>query len=97
MLLERLNLTIHDLTEVIIAGSFGYHLRAENLLTLKLIPAGYQGPVTFVGNSSLTGAARLLLDSSAQEEIDQLTAQVEVIELGFDPKFQETFLAELSF
>ncbi|MDR2388051.1 MAG: ASKHA domain-containing protein [Deltaproteobacteria bacterium] len=97
MLLERLKLTIHDLTEVIIAGSFGYHLRAENLLTLKLIPAGYQGPVTFVGNSSLTGAARLLLDSSAQEEIDQLTAQVEVIELGFDPKFQETFLAELSF
>ncbi|MDR2302390.1 MAG: ASKHA domain-containing protein [Deltaproteobacteria bacterium] len=97
MLLERLNLTIHDLDEVIVAGSFGYHLRAQSLLTLKLIPEGYQGPVTFVGNSSLTGAARLLLDSSAQDEIDRLTSKVEVIELGFDPKFQDTFLGELGF
>jgi uncharacterized 2Fe-2S/4Fe-4S cluster protein (DUF4445 family) len=97
MLLDRLSLTIEDLDEVIVAGAFGFHLRAENLLTLKLIPEGYQGPITFVGNSSLAGAARLLLDSTAQAEIDRLTGEVEVIELGFDPKFQDTFLAELGF
>jgi uncharacterized 2Fe-2S/4Fe-4S cluster protein (DUF4445 family) len=97
MLLAKLDLTLGDLDEVVIAGSFGYHLRAENLLAISLIPKGYQGPVSFVGNSSLAGAARLLMDRSAMEEIEKLSREIEVIELAFDPKFQETFLAELGF
>ena len=97
MLLAELGLGLSDLDEVVIAGSFGYHLRADNLLAISLIPKGYEGPVTFVGNSSLAGAARLLMDRSALEDIDKLTGDVQVIELGFDPKFQETFLSELGF
>jgi uncharacterized 2Fe-2S/4Fe-4S cluster protein (DUF4445 family) len=97
MLLDRLKLTVADLDEVVVAGAFGFHLRPESLLALKLIPEGYQGPITFVGNSSLAGAARLLLDRSALKEIEDLTGRVEVIELGFDPKFQDTFLGELGF
>jgi uncharacterized 2Fe-2S/4Fe-4S cluster protein (DUF4445 family) len=97
MLLERLELTVKDLSEVVVAGSFGFHLKAENLLTLKLIPEGYEGPITFVGNSSLAGAARLLLDRGARDEINRLAASVDVIELGFDPKFQDTFLGQLGF
>jgi uncharacterized 2Fe-2S/4Fe-4S cluster protein (DUF4445 family) len=97
MLLERLELKVADLDEVIVAGSFGFHLWPECLLGLKLIPAGYHGAITFVGNSSLAGAARLLLDRSAWDEINDLAGQVQVIELGFDPKFQDTFLKELGF
>ncbi|MDR0354694.1 MAG: ASKHA domain-containing protein [Deltaproteobacteria bacterium] len=97
MLLEKLSLSVDDLDEVIIAGSFGFHLRSESLLGISLIPKGYQGPVTFVGNSSLAGSARLLLDRSAHQEIEELVGRVEVMELGFDPKFQDAFLGELSF
>jgi uncharacterized 2Fe-2S/4Fe-4S cluster protein (DUF4445 family) len=97
MLLAKLGLGLDDLDEVVVAGSFGYHLRAESLLAISLIPKGYHGPVTFVGNSSLAGAARLLMDRSASDEIDLLTKEVEVIELGFDPKFQDAFLRELGF
>jgi uncharacterized 2Fe-2S/4Fe-4S cluster protein (DUF4445 family) len=97
LLLEKLDLATDDLDEVMVAGSFGYHLRPESLLGLKLIPAGYRGPITFVGNSSLAGAARLLLDRSAFREIEDIAGQVEVMELGYDPKFQDTFLAELGF
>jgi uncharacterized 2Fe-2S/4Fe-4S cluster protein (DUF4445 family) len=96
-LLERMGLDMGDLDEVIVAGSFGFHLKPGSLLGIGLIPEGYQGPITFVGNSSLAGSARLLLDSSAAEEIAELTGAVEVIELGFDPKFQEAFLGELNF
>lgn len=97
MLLNRLGLTMDDLDEVVVAGSFGFHLRPESLLGIGLIPGGYGGPVTFVGNSSLAGSARLLLDRSAQKEIETLARTVEVVELGFDPKFQDNFLAELRF
>jgi uncharacterized 2Fe-2S/4Fe-4S cluster protein (DUF4445 family) len=97
MLLDKMELSLADLDEVVIAGSFGYHLQAENLLTISLIPKGYNGPITFVGNSALAGAARLLLDRSATTEIEWISQNVEVVELSFDPKFQNTFLEELSF
>jgi uncharacterized 2Fe-2S/4Fe-4S cluster protein (DUF4445 family) len=92
-----LELTLDDLDEVVVAGSFGYHLRAENLLAIGLIPKGYHGPVTFVGNSSLAGAARVLMDRSTTEELARLTEDVQVVELAFDPKFQEMFLKERGF
>jgi uncharacterized 2Fe-2S/4Fe-4S cluster protein (DUF4445 family) len=97
MLLERLELTLDDLDEVVVAGSFGYHLRPESLLGIGLLPKAYRGPVTFVGNSSLAGAARLLLDRSSHAEIEKLARRVEVIELAFDPKFQDVFLSQLGF
>ncbi|MDR1487520.1 MAG: ASKHA domain-containing protein [Deltaproteobacteria bacterium] len=97
MLLERFDLTLSDLDEIVIAGAFGFHLRPESLKGIALIPKGYEGPVSFVGNSSLAGVVRLLLDRSATKEIETISNQIEVIELGFDPKFQDAFLASLGF
>jgi uncharacterized 2Fe-2S/4Fe-4S cluster protein (DUF4445 family) len=97
MLMERLGLTLKDIDEIVIAGSFGYHLRAESLKAISLIPPDYAGPVTFVGNSSLAGSARMLLNKDSPEEAMSIIREVEVIELGFDPKFQEVFVNHLAF
>lgn len=97
MLLAHMGLTADNLDEIIIAGAFGFHLKAESLKTISLIPANYEGPVHFVGNSSLAGAARILLTPSAIKALDALSEETEVIELGFDPKFQETFVRHLGF
>ncbi|MDR2349212.1 MAG: ASKHA domain-containing protein, partial [Deltaproteobacteria bacterium] len=97
MLMERLGLTLKDIDEIVIAGSFGYHLRAESLKAISLIPPDFSGPVTFVGNSSLAGSARMLLNRDSPEEASRITREVEVIELGFDPKFQEVFVNHLAF
>ncbi|MDR1037858.1 MAG: ASKHA domain-containing protein [Deltaproteobacteria bacterium] len=97
MLMERLGMTLKDIDEIVIAGSFGYHLRAESLKTIKLIPPDFEGPVTFVGNSSLAGSARLLLNRDSPAEALSYTREVEVIELGFDPKFQQVFVNHLAF
>ncbi|MDR2366861.1 MAG: ASKHA domain-containing protein [Deltaproteobacteria bacterium] len=96
-LLNRLDLTVGDLDEVIVAGSFGFHLRPESLRALRLIPDGYGGPMVFVGNSSLAGAVRLLLDASAMAGAGRLAGEVSVVELGFEPGFQGAFLGELGF
>ncbi|MDR1041881.1 MAG: ASKHA domain-containing protein [Deltaproteobacteria bacterium] len=97
MLMERLGMTLKDIDEIVIAGSFGYHLRAESLKTIKLIPKDFEGPVTFVGNSSLAGSARMLLNRDSPAEALSYTREVEVIELGFDPKFQTVFVNHLAF
>jgi uncharacterized 2Fe-2S/4Fe-4S cluster protein (DUF4445 family) len=97
MLMERLGLTLKDIDEIVIAGSFGFHLRAESLKAISLIPPDFDGPVTFVGNSSLAGSARMLLNKDSPAEAMQIIREVEVIELGFDPKFQEVFVNHLVF
>jgi uncharacterized 2Fe-2S/4Fe-4S cluster protein (DUF4445 family) len=97
MLMEKLGMTLKDIDEIVIAGSFGYHLRAESLKTISLIPPDFTGPVTFVGNSSLAGSARMLLNSDSPAEALSYTREVEVIELGFDPKFQTVFVNHLVF
>jgi len=97
MLLARLELTVADLDEIIIAGSFGFHLKPESLKAIGLIPGDFAGPVRFVGNSSLAGAARMLLTPGAIAALDALAAETTVLELGFDPQFQTVFLRHLGF
>ncbi len=97
MLLARVRLTEKDLDEIIIAGAFGFHLKPESLKAISLIPREYEGPVHFVGNSSLAGAARILLTPAAIEELNAIADETEVLELGFDPQFQNTFVRHLGF
>ncbi len=97
MLLGRLGLTEKDLDEIIIAGAFGFHLKPESLKSTSLIPRDYQGPGRFVGNSSLAGAARMLLTPAAVEQLDAIAAETSVLELGFDPQFQNIFIKNLKF
>lgn len=97
MMLDTKGLTEKDLDEIIIAGAFGFHLQPESLRTISLIPKNYEGPVRFVGNSSLAGAARMLLTPAAIDDLNALAAETEVLELGFDPKFQDVFLEYLAF
>lgn len=97
MLLSKVSMTENDLDEIIIAGAFGFHLKSESLKTIGLIPTNYNGPVRFVGNASLAGAARMALTPNAVEELNELAAATEVLELGFDPQFQSVFVRHLGF
>lgn len=97
MLLAKHGLTQDDLDEIILAGAFGFHLKAESLKSISLIPPKYEGPVRFVGNSSLAGSARVLLTQGAIEELNAIAAETTVLELGFDPQFQTIFVKHLRF
>jgi len=97
MLLANQGLTENDLDEIIIAGAFGFHLKPESLKAISLIPPKYEGPVRFVGNSSLAGAARVLLTPAAIDELNVIAAETTVLELGFDPQFQTIFVKHLRF
>jgi uncharacterized 2Fe-2S/4Fe-4S cluster protein (DUF4445 family) len=82
---------------VLIAGSFGFHLRAESLIHLGLLPAAFAGRIEFVGNTSKTGARALLLNASLRDTLQQLVRRVRVLELANDPAFEKTFVKALSF
>jgi uncharacterized 2Fe-2S/4Fe-4S cluster protein (DUF4445 family) len=90
-------LTAAQVDRVLIAGSFGFHLRTASLIHLGLLPREFKDRVEFVGNTSKTGARAFLLNRRLREELKQLVQQVRVLELANDPAFEKTFVKALSF
>lgn len=97
LLLRSAGLGPLEVDRALIAGSFGYHLRTRSLLDLGLFPAELDGRVTYVGNTSQTGARALLLNRGARSGLAELAKRVTVVELANDPGFQKAFVAALAF
>ena len=97
LLLRHLGVEAGEVRSVLIAGSFGYHLRAESLITLGLLPPAFAGKIEFVGNTSKTGAETILLDRECRPETVLLAGGVEVVELAAVDGFDKAFVSSLGF
>jgi len=97
LLLRHLGVGGGEVRSVLIAGSFGFHLRAESLISLGLLPSEFAGKIEFVGNTSKTGAETILLDRECRPEMVRLVAGVEVVELAAAADFDKAFVASLGF
>ncbi|WP_306535614.1 ASKHA domain-containing protein [Geobacter sp.] len=97
LLLRHLGVEAGKVRSVLIAGSFGYHLRAKSLIGLGLLPSEFAGKIEFVGNTSKTGAETILLDRECRPEMVRLVAGVEVVELAAAADFDKAFVASLGF
>jgi uncharacterized 2Fe-2S/4Fe-4S cluster protein (DUF4445 family) len=96
-LLKEAGRPVSELDEIVIAGSFGYHLNANNLKKLGMLPYNYEGPITFAGNTSLAGAALVLLNQEILTEMETIQKVVRVVDLASHPDFQELFISNLNF
>jgi len=97
LMLGANQLTASQVDTVLIAGSFGFHLRTASLIHLGLLPREFKDRVEFVGNTSKSGARAFLLNHRLRDELKQLVQQVRVLELANDPAFGKTFVQALSF
>lgn len=91
-LLDVAGLSASELSEVFIAGGFGYHLTPRHAAAIGLLP--YRGSEAFrlVGNSSLGGASLALLGRNAAASIEALRAQVELVELNKTDTFEDHYI-----
>jgi uncharacterized 2Fe-2S/4Fe-4S cluster protein (DUF4445 family) len=48
--------------QVLIAGAFGFHLRAKNLVRIGILPCEMEAKIDLAGNTSKTGDRPLLPD-----------------------------------
>jgi uncharacterized 2Fe-2S/4Fe-4S cluster protein (DUF4445 family) len=97
MLLSHFNLSAQDITRVEIAGSFGYHLKEENLLNIGLLPREFAGKVSFTGNTSLSGAVAFLLNTDFMEKMQTIVKQIDVVELAKHENFDRVFVKYTAF
>jgi uncharacterized 2Fe-2S/4Fe-4S cluster protein (DUF4445 family) len=97
MLLAHFNMSADDVDILEIAGSFGYHLNETSLLNIGLLPPVFAGKTAFVGNTSMSGAAAFLLNTSFRSQMAELVKEVDVVELANDENFEKNFIKYLSF
>jgi uncharacterized 2Fe-2S/4Fe-4S cluster protein (DUF4445 family) len=96
-LLKSQNLQARDVDKVLIAGSFGYHLRARSLVNLGLLPADFEGKIEFLGNTSKSGGHAFLLNKTYRKQMTELVKRVEVVELSNYKDFDKVFVKCLGF
>ena len=97
MLLAEAGVAPEELDEVILAGAFGYHLRPESLATLGLIPEQLFRKFRFAGNTSKTGCAMLLLNTSLRAYLEKKVLNMEHLPLAEKTSFQDLFVENLNF
>jgi len=62
-----------------------------------LLPENYSGPMTFVGNSSLSGASLVVRNRDMLNDMERLASRIRVLELGSHPGFSRKFVSMLDF
>ncbi|MDO5135832.1 MAG: ASKHA domain-containing protein [Eubacteriales bacterium] len=90
-LLAKAQLTVEDLDQVMIAGQFGQYLPEESLLGVGVLPQEVRGRLTYVGNSSKTGAYMALLSQKARAEMEELALRMEYMELAESENYERLF------
>jgi uncharacterized 2Fe-2S/4Fe-4S cluster protein (DUF4445 family) len=95
--LQSQGLTADQIDRVQIAGSFGFHLQEESLLTIGLLPPEVAGKVNFLGNTAKSGGEILLLNRHLRRDLAALVREVEIVELAANPAFDRAFMAAMQF
>ncbi len=96
-LLKSKGVKADEVDKVLIAGSFGYHLRAKSLINIGLLPENLTGKIDFIGNTSKSGGRAFLLNVAYRREMEDLVQDIEVVELANHEDFDKVFVACLGF
>ncbi|MCE5283706.1 MAG: ASKHA domain-containing protein, partial [Deltaproteobacteria bacterium] len=96
-LLASQGLDAGSVDRVLIAGSFGYHVRASSLLGIGLLPAEFEGKVEMVGNTSQSGGQAFLLSRAYRREMADTVGRISVVELANHRDFEKVFVRCLGF
>ncbi len=96
-LLEYASIRMQDLNKILIAGQFGAHLPADILTGVGILPFETEEKISYVGNSSKTGAYIALLSKKARAEIESLAKEMEYFELAETEDYERVFTQSLIF
>ena len=92
-LLESVNVSPAEIGAFYLAGGFGTHYDLESAITVGLYPDLPRDKFKILGNSSLAGAKRLLLDASCRARLDRIREMASYVQFGEMEKFVENMQA----
>jgi uncharacterized 2Fe-2S/4Fe-4S cluster protein (DUF4445 family) len=97
VLLHESGCSAENLDALFIAGGFGYHLNVENAITIGLLPEELRNKTKVIGNSSLGGSIRYLLEKGSEATLKRIKQKCEYIELSTNMIFYDYYINEMNF
>ena len=95
MLAQSVGMTMKDVEQMLIGGSFGQYLNIEKAVEMGLLPDLPWERFKFLGNTAARGAYMALLRRDARDEIAEIAKKMTYLELAADNAFTEQFMAAL--
>lgn len=90
-LINQVGLEFADLHRIYVAGAFGRHIDPRQAITLGMLPDLPLETFAAIGNSSLTGARRVLLERSDRERCTDIVRKITYLELNVNQEFMIRF------
>lgn len=90
-LTNQVGVAFADLHRIYVAGAFGRHISPRQAIVLGMLPDLPLATYAPVGNSSLAGAQRILLESRARERSLELVKKITYLELNVNQEFMLRF------
>lgn len=97
VLLEVADITFEEVESLFIAGGFGKHLSVQSSVEIGLIPDELKEKVVVIGNSSLAGAVKYLLERESEVQLEEIKKHTEYIELSSNPLFFDYYMQLMGF
>ncbi len=89
ILLKKLGLEEDQIDEVLLAGAFGSNIDPTSAQNIGLIPTLPKAKVRSVGNAASLGAIMALVSQESWREAEEISRNLEYIELAAFPNFQD--------
>ena len=96
-ILEYAHTPLDQVRRLYIAGGFGRHLNLASAAAIGLLPRALISRARVIGNASLSGAARILLDRSNVEKCRRIAEASVHVNLGGNPVFNEHYMEQMLF
>lgn len=96
-LIHEYGIDYEEIDTIYIAGGFGYTLNVQNACRMGLFPQRCERKLQAIGNSSLQGAIRYLLERDAKENIENIRKRSKEIPLALCEKFQDSYIENMYF
>ncbi|MGQ9586930.1 MAG: ASKHA domain-containing protein [Thermoplasmata archaeon] len=94
-LLKKMGETLDNVSSIVIAGGFGYHLDVGRAIWIGMFPDVPQEKYRFIGNGALGGARMALLSARKRKEMHDIFNKMTYLELSVDNDFYAEFSSSL--
>ena len=95
VLAEQVGMTLENVQQMFIGGSFGKYINVEKAVQIGLLPDMPWEKFQFLGNTSIKGAYLSLLENTQRERIVEIAKRMTYIELSADNTFYDAFTSAL--
>ncbi|MGB4659140.1 MAG: ASKHA domain-containing protein, partial [Mobilitalea sp.] len=96
-LLKGYGITEKEIDTVYLAGGFGYKIDISKAVQIGLLPEGLSDRIRAIGNSSLSGTVKYLLEEEALNKVEYILHSCEEIVLANDILFNTQYIKQMNF